>query len=53
MFVPNDEAINRVTKSNNITVEDLYNNTLNVLTLVKRRVPAPCDHSPAHRDSAP
>ena len=34
VFVPNNEAITRLTSSNNITVGDLYNNPLNVLTLV-------------------
>ena len=34
VFVPNDDAITKVTAANNITVGDLYNNPLDVLTLV-------------------
>ena len=36
VFVPNDDAISKVTAANNITVGDLYNNPLDVLTLVSR-----------------
>ncbi len=36
VFAPNDAAITRVTAANNITIGDLYNNPLDVLTLVSR-----------------
>ena len=35
VFVPNDDAIRKVTAANNITVDDLYNNPLDVLMLVR------------------
>ena len=35
VFVPNDEAIDKLTASNNITIGDLFNNPLDVLTLVR------------------